>query len=95
MTIADPRNLNERYNELFRERDLDDLLALYEDDAILCPVPGQQVQGHIEDRKAPGWFDRAERSPHCVGAKLCRIRELRFAPGALAIRRNIPGWQTC
>ena len=54
MPITDPRNLNERYNELFRERDLDGMLSLYEENAILCPVPGQQVKGRIEIRKRLG-----------------------------------------
>jgi ketosteroid isomerase-like protein len=51
MSVTDPRNLNEHYNELFRKGDLDGLSCLYEEDAVLCPAPGQEVRGRAEIRK--------------------------------------------
>lgn len=51
MSVTDPRNLSEHYNELFRKGDLEGLVCLYEEDAILCPAPGQEIRGHAEIRK--------------------------------------------
>jgi uncharacterized protein (TIGR02246 family) len=49
--VSDPRNLNEHYNELFRQGDLEGLVSLYEEDAILCPTPGQEIKGRAEIKK--------------------------------------------
>lgn len=51
MSVTDPRVLNEHYNDLFRKGDLEGLVALYEPDALLSPVPGQQLKGHDQIRK--------------------------------------------
>jgi uncharacterized protein (TIGR02246 family) len=51
MPVTDPRNLNEHYNELFRQGDLEGLVSLYEEDAILCPTPGQEIKGRAEIKK--------------------------------------------
>ncbi len=51
MPFTDPRHLNERYNELFRQGDLEGMAALYEEDAILCPAPGQEIKGRAEIKK--------------------------------------------
>ena len=83
MTIADPRKLNERYNQLFRERDLDGLLSLYEDDAILCPAPGQQVTGRSEIEKRlralialKGILTASEQS--CIAFENCALLQARW-----------------
>jgi ketosteroid isomerase-like protein len=51
MPVTDPRNLSENYNELFRKGDLDGLVGLYEENAVLCPTPGQVIRGRAEIRK--------------------------------------------
>ena len=51
MNVADPKNLNEHYNELFRARDLEGLVGLYEPSAVLCPAPGHQLVGHAQIRE--------------------------------------------
>jgi ketosteroid isomerase-like protein len=43
--VFEPGRLNERYNAIFRARDLDALVALYEPDAVLSPQPGLEVRG--------------------------------------------------
>jgi uncharacterized protein (TIGR02246 family) len=49
--VSDPRNLSGRYNELFRQGDLEGLVSLYEENAILCPTPGQEIKGRAEIKK--------------------------------------------
>ena len=51
MKVTDPRNLNEHYNALFRAGDLEGLVSLYEASAILCPAPGQQLNGQEQIRE--------------------------------------------
>ncbi len=51
MKVTDPRNLNEHYNTLFRAGDLEGLVDLYETSAVLCPVPGHQLNGHEKIRE--------------------------------------------
>ncbi len=51
MDVADPKHLNERYNELFRARDLEGLVGLYESSAILCPTPARRLNGHAQIRE--------------------------------------------
>jgi ketosteroid isomerase-like protein len=71
MSVIDPRNLNEHYNEMFRKGDLEGLVALYEEGAVLCPAPGQEVRGRAEIRRRlsglialKGTLDASEQS--CV-----------------------------
>jgi ketosteroid isomerase-like protein len=54
MPITDPRHLNDHYNMLFRQGDLDGLVSLYEEDAVLCPEPGLQIKGRAEIKKRLG-----------------------------------------
>jgi ketosteroid isomerase-like protein len=50
MAVSSPEKLNERYNALFRVADLENLMALYEPDAVLAPAPGKELRGHAEIR---------------------------------------------
>ena len=50
MAVTSPDKLNERYNALFRVADLENLMALYEPDAVLSPAPGKELRGHAEIR---------------------------------------------
>ncbi|MEJ0086540.1 MAG: nuclear transport factor 2 family protein [Pseudomonadota bacterium] len=50
MAVTSPEKLNERYDALFRVADLENLLALYEPDAVLSAVPGKELRGHAEIR---------------------------------------------
>ena len=50
MAVTSPDRLNERYNALFRVADLENLVALYEPDAVLAPAPGKELRGHAEIR---------------------------------------------
>ena len=50
MAVTSPDKLNERYNALFRVGDLENLMALYEPDAVLAPAPGKELRGHAEIR---------------------------------------------
>lgn len=45
MTVRTPHEINDCYNEAFRSGDLDQLVALYEPEAVLAPEPGQLVKG--------------------------------------------------
>jgi uncharacterized protein (TIGR02246 family) len=51
MSVKNPQQLNEHYNELFRNADIEGLVALYEPDAVLAAAPGQLVKGRDEIRK--------------------------------------------
>lgn len=48
MTVKTPQEINKYYNEAFRSGDLEQLVALYEPDAVLAPEPGQLVKGREE-----------------------------------------------
>lgn len=50
MAVTSPDKLNERYNALFRVADLENLMALYEPDAVLAPAPGKELRGHEQIR---------------------------------------------
>jgi uncharacterized protein (TIGR02246 family) len=50
MAVNSPEKLNERYNALFRVADLENLMTLYEPDAVLSPVPGKELRGQAEIR---------------------------------------------
>ena len=51
MSVKNPQQLNEHYNELFRNGDIEGLVALYEPDAVLAAAPEQLVKGRDEIRK--------------------------------------------
>ncbi len=83
MPVSDPRRLNERYNELFAERDLDGLMALYEEDAVLCPAPGQEICGRAEISKRlagllalTGVLETSGQS--CVAVENCALLHARW-----------------
>ncbi len=83
MPVSDPRRLNERYNELFAERDLDGLMALYEEDAVLCPAPGQEIRGRAEISKRlagllalTGVLETSGQS--CVAVENCALLHARW-----------------
>ena len=50
MAVTSPEKLNERYTALFRVSDLENLMTMYEPDAVLSPVPGKEMRGHAEIR---------------------------------------------
>ncbi|MGD0185822.1 MAG: nuclear transport factor 2 family protein [Roseiarcus sp.] len=83
MPVSDPRRLNERYNELFAARDLDGLMALYEEDAVLCPAPGREIRGRAEISKRlagllalTGVLEASEQS--CVAFGDCALLHARW-----------------
>jgi ketosteroid isomerase-like protein len=45
MSVKAPQEINNYYNEAFRAGDLEQLVALYEPNAVLAPAPGQLVIG--------------------------------------------------
>ncbi len=51
MKILDPKTLNEHYNALFRNADLEGLIDLYGPNAILFSAPGRQLKGHAQIRE--------------------------------------------
>ncbi len=83
MPVSDPKRLNERYNALFAARDLDGLMALYEDDAMLCPAPGREIRGRAEIAKRldgllalNGALEVSEQS--CVVVEDCALMHARW-----------------
>jgi ketosteroid isomerase-like protein len=50
MAVTSPEKLNDRYTALFRVSDLENLMTMYEPDAVLSPVPGKELRGHAEIR---------------------------------------------
>jgi uncharacterized protein (TIGR02246 family) len=47
-----PADIGRLFMEAFNARDIDALVALYEDDAVLVPQTGQRATGHKEIREA-------------------------------------------
>jgi uncharacterized protein (TIGR02246 family) len=54
--VMDPAGMIEVFAELMNAGDLEGLLALYEDDAVLAPAPGQRVIGKAQIRAALAEF---------------------------------------
>ena len=52
MKIHDPHKIHAAFAEAYNAGKIEDLIALYEPDAILIPQPGQQVVGHSGIREA-------------------------------------------
>ena len=52
MGAKTPKELHELFAKHFNAKDVDGLLSLYEDDAVLVPAPGQPVQGKAAIRQA-------------------------------------------
>ena len=52
MKIHDPQKMHAAFAEAFNAGKIEDLIALYEPDAILVAQPGQQVVGHFGIREA-------------------------------------------
>ncbi|MGD9851148.1 MAG: nuclear transport factor 2 family protein [Nitrospirales bacterium] len=52
MKVNDPQKMHAAFAEAFNAGKMDDLIALYEPDAVLVPQPGQQVVGHAGIREA-------------------------------------------
>jgi ketosteroid isomerase-like protein len=52
MGAKDPKQLHELFESYFNAKDLDALLTLYEDDAVLVAAPGATVQGTAAIREA-------------------------------------------
>jgi ketosteroid isomerase-like protein len=50
VSISDPAVLNERFNELFRHRNLEGMVALYEPTATVRLLSGEQISGHEQIR---------------------------------------------
>ncbi|AKJ30079.1 YybH family protein [Caldimonas brevitalea] len=46
MSIVDPRGLNEHFNDLFRQGQLDSMTALYEPNAVIRLPDGSEITGH-------------------------------------------------
>lgn len=51
MRVTDPSKLNEHFNDLFKANDLEGMMNLYEEDAVLCDAPGIQFKGHAQIRE--------------------------------------------
>jgi uncharacterized protein (TIGR02246 family) len=45
MKILDPEHMHAAFAEAYNSGNLEDLVALYETDAVLIPQPGQRVEG--------------------------------------------------
>ena len=45
MKVHNPKDMNTAFAEAFNAGNIDDLVALYEPDAVLVPKPGQVVEG--------------------------------------------------
>jgi uncharacterized protein (TIGR02246 family) len=52
MSCRTPQSLMARFGELVQLRDLDQLVALYERDAVFIPAPGVRCEGHEAIRAA-------------------------------------------
>lgn len=56
MAVRAPEEIHAAFQTAFNARDLDALLALYEEGAALTPQPGLTVTGHAAIREALGGF---------------------------------------
>jgi len=56
MPVRTPEEMHPAFAAAFNARDLDALLALYEEGAALTPQPGVVVTGHAAIREALGGF---------------------------------------
>jgi ketosteroid isomerase-like protein len=56
MAVRAPEEMHPAFQAAFNARDLDALLALYEEGAALTPQPGVAVVGHAAIREALGGF---------------------------------------
>jgi uncharacterized protein (TIGR02246 family) len=56
MKVHRPEDLHSLFARSFASGDLDALVALYEDDAVLVPEPGKPVRGHAAIRAALAAF---------------------------------------
>lgn len=74
MNILDPEALNEHFNELFRQRNLDGMVALYEQDAVIRLPTGEQIAGHDAIRAYLG--------------ELLKLDGTLVATGQICIRHN-------
>lgn len=52
MKVNDPQKMHTVFAEAFNAGKIEDLVSLYEPEAILVPQPGQQVVGHSGIREA-------------------------------------------
>lgn len=52
MKVHDPQKMHAAFAEAFNAGKIEDLIALYEPDALLVPQPGQQVTGLSAIREA-------------------------------------------
>ncbi len=56
MPVRTPEEMHPAFQAAFNAQDLDGLLALYEEGAVLTPEPGAVVTGHAGIREALGGF---------------------------------------
>ncbi len=56
MSVRSPEELHPAFTAAFNARDLDALLALYEEGTAVAPAPGVVVTGHAAIRAALGGF---------------------------------------
>lgn len=70
MTARDPLGVHRIFAQAFSARDMNELIALYEPDAIFAPEPGKQVRGQAAIRQALTGFLAVARDftlePHMV-----------------------------
>jgi uncharacterized protein (TIGR02246 family) len=52
MKVHDPERLHAAFVEAYNSGNVEDLVSLYEPDAVLVPQPGQQVVGHAGIRES-------------------------------------------
>jgi ketosteroid isomerase-like protein len=52
MPAQTPADTHRLWSEYFKAADLDELMTLYEPDAVLVPEPGQAISGHKSIRDA-------------------------------------------
>lgn len=51
MKVMEPQDMNAAFEEAYNSRDIDRLMALYEQDAVMAPSPGKRAVGHSEIRE--------------------------------------------
>lgn len=56
MIVMEPDQMNEAFAEAYNSGDIENLMTLYEPDAILAPQPGQRAAGSLEIRAALSGF---------------------------------------
>jgi len=51
MKVMEPQNMNAAFEEAYNAGDIEPLMALYEQDAVMAPSPGKRAVGHFAIRE--------------------------------------------